>query len=65
MSHKTVVADQSECDIMLSLSVGEIGRSTFMPLTYSEYCPFSAFQTVFCFLRLGSLKNGKSSFLSS
>ena len=36
MSHKTVVADQSESDIMLSLTVGEIGRSTFMPSTYGE-----------------------------
>ena len=31
MSHKTVVADQSESDVMLSLSVCEVGRSTFMP----------------------------------
>ena len=48
---------------MLSLSVGEVGRSTFMPSTYNESCPFCGFQTVFCFLRLTSLKNGKSSFL--
>ena len=29
MSGKTVVADQSESDVMLSLSVDEVGRSTY------------------------------------
>ena len=36
MSHKTVVADQYESDVMLSLSVCEVGRSTLMPSTYSK-----------------------------